>query len=126
MMRSLVGCVCGRTGTITEFLNRTSYRTLTALRVESLSFNYRESRSRDRYGNLFRYRAKVYGTDNGDLGRWAYDVFLVADQADAAQSQKAQLIALNRSIENLSRFFGIQIRDEVGDRSWLRAAPNKY
>jgi len=52
--------------------------TLASLNVESISLDYRESRRRDRYGNLFRYRAKVYGTNQRDLGRWAWDVFLVA------------------------------------------------
>lgn len=100
-------------------------RTLTALGVQSISLDYRESRRRDRYGNLFQYRAKVYGTDNSDLGRWAHDVFLVAEQADATQSQRAQLIALNHSIENLSRLFGIRINNE--QTPWeLRSAENKY
>ena len=46
------------------------------LGVESISLDYRESRRRDRHGNIFRYRAKVYGSNQTELGRWAYDVFL--------------------------------------------------
>jgi hypothetical protein len=53
--------------------------TLAELGVESISLDYRESRRRDRYGNVFRYRAKVYGTNHSDLGRWAWDVFLVSN-----------------------------------------------
>ena len=51
-------------------------QTLSELAVESISLEYRESRRQDRYGNTFRYRAKVYGTNPG-LGRWAWDVFLI-------------------------------------------------
>lgn len=50
--------------------------TLPGLGVESISLEHRESRQRDRYGNVFRYRAKVYGTNHTELGRWAADVFL--------------------------------------------------
>ena len=46
--------------------------------IESISLDYKESRHRDRYGNEFRYRAKVYGTNHQELGRWAYDVFLLS------------------------------------------------
>jgi hypothetical protein len=56
----------------------TELHTLPSLNVEAISLDYRESRKRDQYGNVFRYRAKIYGTNREDLGRWAYDVFLLS------------------------------------------------
>jgi hypothetical protein len=50
--------------------------TLPELGVESISLDYRQSRRRDGHGNVFRYRAKVYGTNRADWGRWAWDIFL--------------------------------------------------
>ena len=50
--------------------------TLSELGVESIALDYREARRRDQFGNVFRYRAKVYGLKHADLGRWAADVFL--------------------------------------------------
>lgn len=54
--------------------------TLSSLNVSKIELEYRESRRRDRWGNEFRYRAKVYGSGGAHLGRWAYDVFLLSGQ----------------------------------------------
>ncbi len=50
---------------------------LPELGLATLDLNYKESRRVDRYGNSFRYRAKVKDTHDAQLGRWAWDVFLV-------------------------------------------------
>jgi len=50
--------------------------TLPEFGIESISLAYRESRRRDEFGNVLRYRAKIYGINHRDLGRWAYDVIL--------------------------------------------------
>jgi hypothetical protein len=52
-------------------------QTLPSLGLATIELDYRESRRRDRYGNRFRYRAKVRDVHGGHLGRWAWDVFLV-------------------------------------------------
>jgi len=59
--------------------------TLPELGVESISLDYKESRRTDRWGNVFRYRAKVYGTNHTDLGRWAYDVVLLSAKRSSGQ-----------------------------------------
>jgi hypothetical protein len=52
-------------------------RTLSALGLRTLELDYRTSRRVDQYGNAFRYRAKVKDTNDAQLGRWAWDVYLV-------------------------------------------------
>ena len=47
------------------------------LRVVELE--YKTSQKTDQYGNVFRYRAKVRDYQGLQLGRWAWDVFLVSD-----------------------------------------------
>src|SRR5262249_25968546 len=49
--------------------------TLTDAGVQSISLNYEESPMQDRFGNLFRYRARVVFS-NPHSYPWAYDVFL--------------------------------------------------
>ncbi|HEY2972884.1 MAG TPA: hypothetical protein VGJ48_10260 [Pyrinomonadaceae bacterium] len=52
-------------------------KTLSQLGLKTLDLDYKESKQVDRYGNKFRYRAKVKDTHDAQLGRWAWDVFLV-------------------------------------------------
>jgi len=51
--------------------------TLKEIGLKTLELDYKESKRTDRYGNRFRYRAKVKDNKNLQLGRWAWDVFLM-------------------------------------------------
>lgn len=54
--------------------------TLPQLGLSSVELLYKESKRRDEHGNWFRYRGKVRDTHGAQLGRWAWDVFLVSRQ----------------------------------------------
>jgi hypothetical protein len=51
--------------------------TLASKDVLALDLNYKRSRRTDRHGNQFRYRAKVRDSRGANVGRWAWDVFLL-------------------------------------------------
>jgi hypothetical protein len=53
--------------------------TLPQLGLRTLDLDYRRSRRVDQHGNQFRYRARVKDHHDAQLGRWAWDVFLVAN-----------------------------------------------
>ena len=52
--------------------------TLLELGLRTLHLDYRRSRRVDEYGNEFRYRAKVKDVNEEQVGRWAWDVFLLS------------------------------------------------
>lgn len=51
---------------------------LSELGLTTLDLKYRESKRTDQYGNRFRYRAKVKDLHGAQVGRWAWDVFLLS------------------------------------------------
>lgn len=48
------------------------------LDLQTIELNHKESKRTDRYGNKFRYRAKVKDNQNAQIGRWAWDVILLS------------------------------------------------
>ncbi len=52
--------------------------TLSDLGLKTIDLDYKKSKRTDQYGNQFRYRAKVKDTHDAQLGRWAWDAYLLS------------------------------------------------
>lgn len=61
------------------FSEQNELHTISLLGVAKFDLDYRESRRTDAHGNQFEYRAKVWDERGAQVGRWAWDVFLVGE-----------------------------------------------
>jgi hypothetical protein len=52
--------------------------TLQSVGIRSISLHYIEARRKDEWGNWFRYRARILDEKGRDVGKFVYDVFLIA------------------------------------------------
>lgn len=52
-------------------------KSLWALGLAEIELDYKTSKRTDEFGNEFRYRAKVKDAHGAQIGRWAWDMFLV-------------------------------------------------
>ena len=52
--------------------------TLSEAGLKTIELRHQQSRKVDQYGNQFKYRAKVRDARDAQLGRWAWDVFLLS------------------------------------------------
>lgn len=52
-------------------------RTLPEVGIRKIELTYQSSERVDQHGNRFKYRARVRDAQDAQLGRWAWDVFLV-------------------------------------------------
>jgi hypothetical protein len=53
-------------------------KTLSELGLTTIELDYKLSKKMDEHGNQFRYRAKIKDVQGKQVGRWAWDVFLIA------------------------------------------------
>ena len=68
--------------------------TLPQLGLRKMHLDYEESNEVDGFGNRFKYRAKVKDSNDVQLGRWAWDVFLRTHPTNG--SQRSVLIPQSR------------------------------
>jgi len=69
---------------------------LQTARLTTIELDYKLSKKTDEFGNQFRYRAKVKDSQGAQLGRWAWDVFLVVSPRTTSQISAGPLAFLQR------------------------------
>ncbi len=61
------------------FSQANELRSLAAAGVHRIDLNYSESQLKDKFGNLFFYKAGIWDQDDNPAGRYAWDVFLTKE-----------------------------------------------
>jgi hypothetical protein len=69
---------------------------LNELRLLAVDLNYKESKRKDQYGNLFRYRGKVEHAFGAQFARWAWDVILIGSAWAPKQTSDSSMAFLKR------------------------------
>lgn len=69
--------------------------------ILGISLKYQVLPFVDEYGNRFRYRAKVESSRSTQVGKWAYDVFLLPDTGAAATARRHQHRAVLTPVASL-------------------------
>ena len=64
-------------------------RPLADVGIEAISLNFQASEHVDRYGNQYRYKARISRAHTSAVGQWAWDVYLVSDETFAETSRQA-------------------------------------
>lgn len=55
-------------------------KSLLELDIVSIELDFKESKRTDEFGNQFKYRTKIEDANKARVGRWAWDVFLIAKE----------------------------------------------
>lgn len=91
---------------------------LLSLGLAVLDLDYKETRRRDEHGNWFRYRAKVRDTRDAQLGRWAWDVFLLTGNSGPPRERPRRAQAIIDGHESVLLFSGIDIIAGLMNIDW--------
>lgn len=65
--------------------------TLSSMGLAKIDLDYKKSRRTDEFGNHYRYRAKVRDVRGAQIGRWAWDVYLVSESSNRFVSKISAL-----------------------------------
>jgi hypothetical protein len=72
-------------------------KTVSSLGLTRVELDYKESKKMDEHGNRFKYRAKVEDGKGNQIGRWAWDVYLIGQASNNQNlNDKSRLKNINR------------------------------